>query len=260
MNREQVISKLKKLFAVAENDASADGEIANAMAAANALMSAHQLTREDIVETETGELDLSKVVFSQTSRQSRYSSITSWESILCRFITKFVAGCGFYISPKSPRRNLHGMAVGDETCTVINFYGPECDVAFCCEIFDEVVLFIAAAANLRYGNALARGAAASYAEGFASALLDALDEEAAMREVVAESDCYALSVINRGLTVRKASRAWVQAQLRASGRGALVKGRRIKSAAHKDFEAYNQGREDGSDYKVGSTRKAGYLE
>ena len=49
MDQDKVKSMLKKLFAVAENDASADGEIANALASARNLMSAHQIERDDVV-------------------------------------------------------------------------------------------------------------------------------------------------------------------------------------------------------------------
>lgn len=255
MNLDQVKDKLKKLFAVAENDASADGEVENAMAAASALMNAHQITRDDITEDDNGEVDVSKLEYGRHDRYSRYSSLTAWETIICHFIKEFVPGCGYYIEKSVERRNAHGMASGGKA-TKITFYGPDADARFCCDIFDEVVYFIAAASKLRFGSALARGAAASYAEGFARGLYDANHKEQAKLTQASKSDSTALVVVNRSLAVRKASKTWL-----ATEHGVrLGRARSARSAAHKSTSAYNQGKEDGANYNVGSTRKAGYLE
>jgi len=255
MNIDQVKNKLKKLFAVAECDASADGEVANAMAAASALMNAHQVTREDLTDNDDGTVNIDDLKFGKHTRYSRYSAITAWESALCRFIVEFVPGTGYYVEKNCIRKNQHGMAT-NKRATIITFYGPDLDAQFCCEIFDEVVYFIAAAASLRYGNAMARGQAAAYAEGFAHGLLDANREEVKQLKQVAQSDSTALVVVNRSLAVSKASRGWIETELG----GRLRKGRGARSAAHKGVGAYNQGKVDGAGYKPGSTRKAGYLE
>ena len=54
---QAIIQRIKYLFAVAENDASADGEIENALRAARNLMNAHQISRDDVFESEDGSVN-----------------------------------------------------------------------------------------------------------------------------------------------------------------------------------------------------------
>lgn len=236
---DKVKDKLKKLFAVAENDASADGEIANAMRAAAALMAAHQISREDITDNDDGSVN---VTFAKYSRYSRYTVITMWELILCRFISEFVHGSGFYIERNVMRTNKYGMAT-NKRATKITFYGASTDAEFCCDVFDEVVYVIEAAAQLRYGSALSRGEAAVYAEGFAEGLHQANKVEVAQLQKT--SDSTALMVVNRALAVKQAGRDWVQKEIGLK----LVKSKGVKSLAFKSKEAYAQGKADGAAYQ-----------
>lgn len=249
---EELKTRLKRLFAVAENDASCDGEINNAMLAAKNIMDQHQISREDVRETEDG-VDTTNVVYADNCRYSMYTSICAWESLLCKFVTQFVPGAGYYISRGQIRRNTAGMA-SNKTATKIIFYGPREDVVFCCEIWDEVNLFIQAAARLHYGKALARGKAASYAEGFAEALYEANKEEVEKMEDESTSDCHALVVVNRSLAIRKGGKEWL-----ASKGVNLRKGLGPRSAAGKSEGAYNQGKADGGSYQPAAQKRAGYL-
>ena len=253
MDLENVKSKLKKLFAVAENDASADGEIANAMSAAMGLMAAYHLTREDIVEDSQGQVDLNNINYVRKTLYSKYSALTGWESQLCTFVRDFVGTVGVYVTPKVARRNKHGMATGG-TVTAINYYGPEKDVQFAIEVFDELVHFISAAATLRYGSALSRGKAAAYAEGFVRGLKDA-QEEGQLRLTANNTDCRALAVVNQSLTVQKAAKKWLTETLNVR----TYKGSKKRSQADKNQAGYNQGRNDGKNYTVGARPRAGYL-
>lgn len=250
--QEQIKDRLRKLFRVAENDASCDGEIESAMALANQLMSAHQITRDDVFEDENGEVNLDKVTYGQTQRYSLYTSICAWESYLCKFITEFIPGTGYYVKRGTLKRNKAGM-VTQGKATLIVFYGAQTDVEFAAEIFDEVTVFVQAAARLRYGSALARGEAAAYAEGFAVALYEAHKQEA--KKLENTSDSKALIVVNRGLALREGGRNW----LREEKGIRLSKGSGCRSQSGKSTAAYKQGQQDGKDYKPAATKTNGYL-
>jgi len=253
---DKIKIRLKRLFAVAENDASTDGEIENAMRAARNLMSQHQIERDDIFETDDGEVCTTNVVFGRSSCYSMYSSICSWESYICRFISDFVGNVGFYIQNGILRRNSAGMATKGKA-TKITFYGPELDVQFCIELYDEICCFVTASAKLKFGNALARGEAAAYAEGFAHGLWEANKKETRVLEEASQGgDKNALMVINRSLTVKKDAKKWLSTECGLK----LGKGRPLPSMALKDFGAYAEGKSDGADYKPASRRKARLLE
>lgn len=245
--------KLKKLFRVAENDASTDGEIDNAMRAAKILMARHQIERDDIFDGED-EVDVTKVTYGQMKRYSMYTSTCAWENWLCQFLMEFVPGLGVYVRTGTIRRNAVGMAVGNKRATEINFYGAELDVQFAVELFDEIVYFIQAAATLRFGAALARGAAAAYAEGFCRSLHDSNKRE--QTKLVANKDCYALAVINRDLAIRKGAKTWLAEQGVHLGRSRKTS---YSSNKFRNADAYAQGQRDGKGYSPASTRKSGYL-
>ena len=251
MDQDKIKSMLKKLFAVAENDASADGEIANALASARNLMSAHQIERDDVFEDDNGDVQLT-VKYGQAYAYSMYTSLCAWESYLSKFITEFVPGTGYYIETGMVRRNSAGMATKGR-CTRIIFYGPDIDVRFAAEIFEEVRTFIIAAARLRFGNALSRGQAAAYAEGFAYGLWQ--ENKTQVKQLEQSSDSTALVVVNRGLAIKKGGQTWLAEEHNIKLHSA---GRR-QSQAGKSGEAYAQGRTDGKTYQPTSTKKAGYL-
>lgn len=253
MDQAKVKVLLKRLFAVADDDASADGEIDNAMAAAANLMSLYQIERDDVFEDEDG-VNVTKVSYGQDRRYSLYTSLCAWESILCKFIVEFVPGVGYYVTRGSLRRNNAGMTKGGKA-TMITFYGADSDVTFAGEIFDEVVYFIRAAARLRYGTALARGAAASYAEGFSRALLEANQKQTQQLEEQSASDSTSLVVVNRGLAIREGGRNWLSKEHDIK----LRKGPGARSQSNRSAQAYQQGKTDGRTYKPTSTKKAGLL-
>lgn len=255
IHAENVKALLKKLFAVADNDASTDGEIEAAMAIATTLMARHQIERDDVFEDEDGEVNVTNVVYGKRSRYSLYVSICAWESYLCRFITEFVPGTGYYIHRGAVRRNKAGMATSSKA-TLITFYGSEADIEFCCDLFDEVVCFIRAAAHLRFGAALSRGEAAAYAEGFASGLCSANEKAAeGIKQASRSGDSHALIVVNRTLAIKDGAKDWLKQEHGVR----LVKGRASRSAERHSYGAYSQGRSDGAQYRPGSQRKAGYL-
>lgn len=251
MDREKVKVMLKNLFEVAEGDTSTDGEIENALVAASNLMSAYQIERDDIVDTDDG-LELN-ITYGKARTYSMYTSIRAWESYLCHFIDDFVPGVDHYIQRKRLRRNKAGMAIGGKA-TLIIFYGPELDVQFALEVFEEVRTFIQAAATLRYGKALAQGQAAAYAEGFAAVLYHANVKQQQQLSKQATSDSTALVVVSRALAIKEGAENW----LREQGTD-LGKDKGTTSAAYRDFGAYEQGQKDGKNYEPTSTKKAGLL-
>lgn len=246
-----VKSLLKKLFAVAENDASTDGEIDNALRAAKVLMAKHQIERDDVFEDEAGNVQTSMVTYGQAHRYTMFTAITGWENLLAHFIVEFIPGIGWYRHRGQVRRNQAGMVVGRKTTKVI-FYGPDTDVQFAVEIWDEVNLVIQSAARLRFGNALARGEAAAYSEGFASALYESNKREeqrllggAKGGPSATTSDSKTLMVVNRALAIQKGGKEW----LRETQGVKLRTGSRVSSAAHHSHNAYNQGKADGAQYR-----------
>lgn len=241
-----VKSLLKKLFAVAENDASTDGEIDNALRAAKVLMAKHQIERDDVFEDESGKIQVN-VKYGQVDRYSMFAAITAWENFLANFIQGFVPGSAWFRTGGQILRNHAGMA--KRKATKITFYGPTTDVEFCGEIWDEVNLVIQAAARLRFGNALARGEAAAYAEGFAVSLYKSNQrEEKRLLNTdpsAKTSDSRALAVVNRSLAIQEGGRAWL-----AETQGIKLRsGSKITSAQHHSYNAYNQGRADGAKYR-----------
>lgn len=254
---DKIKQRLKRLFAVAENDASCDNEIEQAMRYAKALMAEHQVSRDDVFEDEeTGEIDISKVSFTRRFRYSRYTSICAWESWLCKFITAFVPGTGYYISRGEIRRNNGGMVVGKgEKATQIVFFGPSDDIAFCCEVWDEVVFVIQTAATLRFGEALSRGDAASYAEGFASMLFLVNQKQDDEVKDQAKTDSKALIVVNRSVALVDGGKKWLKDEHKVN----LKSCKGATSAAAKNVSAFAQGQSEGRNYKPASEKKAGYL-
>ena len=254
---DKIKQRLKRLFAVAENDASCDNEIEQAMRYAKSLMNQHQVTRDDVFEDEdTGEVDITKVEFTRRHRYSAYSSICAWESWLCRFITEFVPGTGYYVNRGEIRRNNAGMVSGlGEKCTRVTFFGPTDDINFCLEVWDEVVMVIQTAATLRFGQALARGSAAAYAEGFASSLYLVNKKQDDETKEAAKTDSKALIVVNRSVALVDGGKKWLKEKHGVQ----LRKGSGSRSAASKDIEAFAQGQADGKEYKPASEKRAGYL-
>lgn len=251
MNTDAVKDRLRKLFAIADNDAASQGEIDNALAIASSIMRANAITREDVTEDERG-VNTSKVEYGKRTVKTLYKSLTKWESYLANFITEFVPGCGHYRS-KVAKHTPFGRCTGSES--VIVFYGPEQDVQLCEEIWHEVILFVQSAARLRYGTALARGEAAAYAEGFGRGLWEANKKDLEKLEDQSRSDCNALIVVNRSLAIKDGGKDWLKEKHGVR----LSKGNRITSQQDKNRYAYNQGRSDGAGYKPGAKKKAGYL-
>lgn len=253
MTNDQVKQRLRKLFAVADNDAASQGEIDNAMAIASSIMRANAITREDIEEND-GEIRTDKVNYGRRFVYSRFTSLTAWENCLAFFVTEFVPGCGWYRTTGKYRKDAFGKRTGGKA-TLITFYGPDEDVQLCLEVWHEVVLFVTSAAQLRYGNALARGEAAAYAEGFGRGLYAANKRDLEKLEDQSKSDSNALIVVNRTLAIKEGGVDWLKEEHEIE----LQTGGKITSQRRKNRSAYAQGKQDGAGYKPGSKKRAGYL-
>lgn len=252
-NIDAIKDKLRKLFRVAENDASTDGEIDNALRAAECIMNTYNLERDDVFEGEDGEVNVTNLSFTRVYRYSKYQTLSGWEASLISFVNKFVPSTQAYVQRGAIRRNEYGMAANSRA-TAIVFFGPEMDTIWAAEVFDEVVTFIVAAATLRYGAALHRGMAAAYAEGFCMSLLDSVTRTQA--QLRSTSDSRALVVVNRSKAMCEASRNWLQSEHNVR----LGRARRMSSSASwRHGDAYSQGRADGVGYSPSATKKAGFL-
>jgi len=170
---ERVKSRIRQLLRVAENDASTEGEIRNAMRFAQNLMQRHSIERDDLGEDD----DTSRIRFTRARVFLNGLRRTRWEAGLARFITDHLCpSCNCYTSEAECERRRR-------IASCVYFYGPEDDVEFCVEMFGEMIVSIAATAKLKGYGGFARGAGALYCQGFVAGMEEAFvqQEQEAMR-------------------------------------------------------------------------------
>lgn len=251
-NLAAIKEKIRRLLAVAENHASAEGEIETAMRVATQLMTAHQLSREDVANL--SEQDRAgRIAYGKHACFTFGANFTLWESRLANFCADFIGTCRFYYASKIIRRRDGVAVIGDTGApllgTRITFYGPDDDAAFCCELFEEISVAIATLARLRWGG-FARGAGGSYCEGFAEGLSEANRKE--LERLEDSSDAQTRSLVLRSnanaIVIRKDAQAWLE-----KSEGIRLGRGRGRSGVSSGFssEAFSEGRSDGRKYEVG---------
>lgn len=101
MTKESIVSKIKKLMAIADDDASSDNEIEVALNVAKKLMDNHHLTEDDLAHEPDD--DYAKVRESEKGlfRCFLGKMIFTWENNLGFFVSDFV-GCPWYIDNNIP--------------------------------------------------------------------------------------------------------------------------------------------------------------
>lgn len=258
MSLDNIKARIKQCFAVADNDASCDSEIFQAIKVANSLMARHNLERGDVFESEDGEINLDNMTFDRRSIYTlRDKSLVYWESQLARFIVQLVPTCKFYFERGQIKRNEHGMAVGDHVCR-INFYGPRDDSQWCVELFNDISQHMLAVAILKFGKktGMLQGNGAGYCEGFVASLLEShIEENDRLTQSNGETKALIVKADERALVIQNASMGWLREE-----HGVKLKTTRRKSygCGHSRDRAFSEGREDGKNYDMPG-RKAGYI-
>lgn len=159
---DKVMKVLRALDSTASNRASTEGEKRNALRMMQSLMLRHNLTRDDIV----GDDNVNHVQFTRVACPVNGRRACSWEKELASYVADHIfPTIQWYRSTRGHR-------------TFFWFYGPLADVENGIALFRELLLTIAAAAQLQYGGHV-RGSGASYAEGYVAGLPRATNGEAA---------------------------------------------------------------------------------
>ena len=244
----KVTDKLIKLLNLSDpTNGSTPGEQQNAIAAANRIMSKHNITREDVdmaAEDPTRNVDYGRV-----NSWSASSKLFKWENLLSHFITKFIPSVGAYLSQKETVRRNGMVELDNKTdeprmAVPITFYGSVDDVAAANELFDELQQSIMAMALIRWGSWSA-GDGGAYAEGFVYGLISANEQallecnmEAKEYELMLQSDETALALVNGG-------EQWL-----AEKHGIKLRKGSGPRGASGDDGARAEGRRDGGNYSV----------
>ena len=181
--QERIASKIRKILAIAGDDAASTEEIQNAMAHARRLMDSHHLTQDDLAHEPADDY---KKVDSSTFAQTRAAvgkRIYSWEEQLAVFISKFTGSPVYTANALEPVR-VNGFARTDSKGKILLgkgfvFYGVEEDAVISAELYSEMRELIVSLAVGLWGQAF-RSEGASYAQGFVAGLFETLRKDKAL--------------------------------------------------------------------------------
>jgi len=230
MNEQKVKDRVRKLLNLAENDAASEGEIQNAMRAAQAYMDEYHIEREDLRED-----DAKPVEMREGQAYGGSANVARWEGWLSLAVSNVVGTVGVY-SGKSTRRN--GFNV--KTCGTFTFYGPAEDVRIACELFEEMVGVISTMAAGLYSGVY-RGEGRSYCEGFSLELHRRTVQQGKQRS----EKCTAIVV--RGQAV---ARHWLERVA-----GVKLRSRGVGGGGKHHDSAHENGRSDGRSAEFGAKRR-----
>ena len=150
---DRILERLRKLDRTASNSASTEGEKHNALRMMQSLMLRHNLSREDIVDEE----DVQNVQFTRMACPVNGRKACNWEKNLASYVTQYIIPTTqWFVATKGSR-------------TLFWFYGPRADVENAIALFRELLITIAASAQLQF-RGHTRGSGASYAEGYVQGL------------------------------------------------------------------------------------------
>ncbi|MCC7339286.1 MAG: DUF2786 domain-containing protein [Pirellulaceae bacterium] len=150
---DKIIRRLRALERTASNRASTEGEKRNALRMIYNLMLTNNLTREDIVDRD----NVDSVQFTRVACPVNGRRACKWEKGLAMYLVEeILPAVQFYRRTKGHR-------------TLLWFYGPLSDVHNAITLFRDMLLTIAAAAQLQY-RYYDRCSGASYAEGYVRGL------------------------------------------------------------------------------------------
>lgn len=254
MTLENAKDKIRKLLRVAENDAATDGEIENAMRAAQALMHAYHLSEEEVKNQPE---DVKREIkFTQRQAWTKGARLSTWEIDLIHFICKFLGTVQwYYISGSVERRDTNGILKRNPETgevlkqTQLTFFGPADEVELALEMLEELQTVIYTMARLKYGTTF-KGAGRSYAEGFTAGLQTKLKK--VNQQLTSDSTSRALVVQSNAIVevVKKDAKKWLQ-----QAAGIKLRAGDSRERMRNDSSAYGQGKQDGMNTDVTANRK-----
>ncbi len=228
---EKILSRLRALDRTANNHASTEGEKHNALRMMQSLMLRHNLTREDIVEED----NVDSMRFTKMACPVNGRRACLWEKMLAYYVCLHVfPTVQWFTTTQGPR-------------TLFWFYGPMDDVKNSMSLFRELLLTIAASAQLNYGG-YSRGSGASYAEGYVQGLPRSTDYTPPSKNPSgsqASEDRQLTLAHQRMMTVQNTARKWLALEC---GIYLVSAGRSGRSVY--DDAANSKGRRDGATQEV----------
>jgi hypothetical protein len=259
MDIAKVKATIRHLLNLANDEAAAEGEIANAMRFATRLMEQHQLRDEDISEVDEKLLDLERAEMGWQSQHTGSSRMSEWEGDAAMFTCRLVGGVQCYAESPSIVRVNGILKLDDEGKPLrragICFYGIAEDVEIARQVFAELIVTIASMARLKWGGVY-RGDGREYCEGFVSGLNSQLSDSRNQARIAANSDSRALVAIQSRseIVARKKDLGtkWLRNEcgvhLRSAGRG-------YGGSTHYNASARADGRADGARHQPNAERR-----
>lgn len=259
----KVKDRIRKLLNLAGGEGAYDGEIANAMRFAKALMDEHNLSEDDLEKVDQKIVDLERAEM-KTGRCSTGSrKMYAWEGHLASFVSQFVGGVGVYSDPKVRIQRRGKWIQTDENgetkyAKSFVFYGIAEDVMMATELYEEMYTTIVSMARIKYAKVY-RGEGRSYCEGFVSGLFVRLAEDDQKQKEIADSQ-KRLGMTGTSLVLVEKRNELVQAKKQHSLKWlrqekGIRLGKRQSSNGGRHFkDAYKEGHEDGKSSEVSKQR------
>jgi hypothetical protein len=223
---DKILHRLRALDRTASNRATTDGERHNALRMMQALLLRHNLTRDDIVDGD----NVDSVQFTRIACPVNGSRACGWETMLASYVTTYVFTTTFWYSSRKGHRTLFW------------FCGPVSDVQNAIALFREILLTIAASAQLQFGGH-SRGSGASYAEGYVEGL--PRSESNPTNLVVEDSRGTGQLILTRTLALQNAATQWLELECNIR----LHRTTRYGRDQH-DASAARRGQIDGSKHSI----------
>ncbi len=148
---DKVLRRLRAMDRTIKDNAATQGERENAIRMMQTMMLRHKVRPEDLQEIDPGYMFTKKRILIN-GRHVLY-----WERRLATYIEEHVVPLA-----------QHYLVAGRVRSSVV-FYGPKADVEYAAELYRELLVTIATAAQLEAGG-YARGRGASFAEGMVAGL------------------------------------------------------------------------------------------
>jgi hypothetical protein len=227
---EKILRRLRALDNTANNDASTEGEKRNALQMMQALLLQHNLTREDLLG-EAGRPSLQLGRFSCVLNGSR---ACTWEHEVAQYLCEEIFPLVQYYSSRLGKR------------TLFHFYGPQLDCSNCLDLFRELIVTIAAAAQVRFGG-FYRGSGASYAEGYVQGLprTRSLSSTGGRKAASGPDDASQSLIAARSMIVHEAARDWLYEEC-----GIRVVSSTSYSRNELDYAARSLGKQHGATHEI----------
>lgn len=252
MDLTKVKEMLRRLLAVAKDDASSESEIEQATSIANHYMAAYHLSESDVEEKKPlNPMQLAET-FTYTSDyvQTKGVKICSWENYLAGLIVDMFKSLGCYISSDHKRLSENGFVEVDKKtqnplrCSRVVFYGVDEEIAAAREIYSNFQITIAAMALLKHGT-IVSSAGRAYGEGFVAGARQAFETAKAKEQ---QADVETRTLIRKSNEIAIAKKYQASKWLKRQG---VELGEAIQHNVKSNASAYSQGYSDGRQSNVG---------